>query len=360
MSSPERQASQTFASRHGLPVSAAPPKRWSSSAIAPAHGAFTLVELILAIALTAILLVVISTAVEVQLRAFQNATRKTDRDRLVLALLRRIAADLHGAVGPAADKQDTTVGGSSGEDKNAVDDSAAVLADEFESTLISSIGDTSGPIGLRGESDQLWIDILRARASNSDASDATTWFADVPVPKNSGIRTILYYVVSSEESTAPEEMKQASDRAGGLVRREFVEPIASYARQLGLLEELDTSARPMAADVIGIVFRYHDGNDWCDTWDSTTTGELPRAIEITLLFAPDTTLASGTSDLSGPPLSTDDALADAAEYRLVVSLPIETPDDGSASTGNDERETAGSTSILNGMNATDPDMEDEP
>ncbi len=322
--------------------------------------AFTLVELILAIALTAVLLVVISTAVEVQLRAFQNATRKTDRDQLVLALLRRVAADLHGALGPAAAQQAATAGASSDEDEEGTDDSAAALADELASTLISSVGETSGPIGLRGESDQLWIDVVRAKPSDPNASDAMAWFADAPAPEDSGIRTILYYVVSSEESTAPEDAERANVRAGGLVRRELVEPVASYARQLGLLEDLDTSARPLAAEVLGITFRYHDGNDWCDTWDSATSGELPRAIEIRLLLASDGALASGTSNLSELPLSTDDALADAVEYRLVVSLPIETPDDGSASTGDGEQGTAGSTSILDGTDATDPGMEDEP
>ena len=329
--------------------------------------AFTLVELILTIALTAVLLVVISTAVEVQLRAFQNATRKTDRDRLVLALLRRVAADLHGALSPAADKQTATAGDSSGEDESGTKDSAGALADELESTLVASIGETSGPIGLRGESDRLWIDVIRARPSDPNASDAMAWFADAPAPKESGIRTILYYVVASEESTAPEDAERDTVRAGGLVRREFVEPVASYARQLGLLDELDASVRPLAADVLGVTFRYHDGNDWCDTWDSTTSGELPRAIEITLLFASDDTVASGTSDSSELPLSTDDALADAIPCRLVVSIPVETPDDGSGSTEDGEQESAGSTSILDGtdatepaIDATEPGMEDEP
>ncbi|MDZ7617708.1 MAG: hypothetical protein U1E05_11925, partial [Patescibacteria group bacterium] len=199
----------------------------------------------------------------------------------------------------------------------------------------------------------------RAKPSDPNASDAMAWFADAPIPEESGIRTILYYVVASEESTAPEDTDRATARAGGLVRREFVEPVASYARQLGLLDDVDTSIPPLAAEVVGVTFRYHDGDDWCDTWDSATTGELPRAIEITLLLASDDALAAGTSNVGEPPLSTDDLLADAMEYRLVVSLPIEAPDDGSASSGDEGLEADGSEAGLDDMDA-DLGMEDEP
>jgi type II secretion system protein J len=41
-------------------------------------------------------------------------------------------------------------------------------------------------------------------------------------------------------------------------------------------EDLET----IVEDVVGLRFRYYDGSAWTDTWDSTTTGILPKAVEV--------------------------------------------------------------------------------
>lgn len=38
-------------------------------------------------------------------------------------------------------------------------------------------------------------------------------------------------------------------------------------------------------EVTGLRFKYYDGSGWVETWDSTSTGTLPRAVEVTVTVA---------------------------------------------------------------------------
>jgi len=44
----------------------------------------------------------------------------------------------------------------------------------------------------------------------------------------------------------------------------------------------DESVVEVAQDVVFIHFRYFDGTDWQTSWDSTQTGNLPKAVEVTV------------------------------------------------------------------------------
>jgi type II secretion system protein J len=45
---------------------------------------------------------------------------------------------------------------------------------------------------------------------------------------------------------------------------------------------LTNSGDVLAADVVGLDLRYHDGTTWNASWDSAAMGKMPRAIEVTL------------------------------------------------------------------------------
>ena len=66
--------------------------------------------------------------------------------------------------------------------------------------------------------------------------------------------------------------------AHGLVRErplELTPPSGPVHREENIVE--------IARDVVFLNFRYFDGNDWLDTWDSTQTGTLPKAVEVTVM-----------------------------------------------------------------------------
>ena len=65
-------------------------------------------------------------------------------------------------------------------------------------------------------------------------------------------------------------------------------PAGLVCRRTRLLTEIVTVKDPsegleeVAGDVVGLKFRYYDGANWTETWDSTTSGTLPKVVEITV------------------------------------------------------------------------------
>lgn len=289
----------------------------------PAPAGLTLVELILATALSAMVLVAVFTAIEVQLQAFARGTQRTEQARLAHVLLRRMAADLRGTLGPPSSEQQAT-------DDSLDDSDFTSRADPFDQPGemgwdFGSEGTASGPIGLQGEADRLRIDVVRAVRGDSEASVMAFWSDGAPSPADSGIRTIEYFVVEPDVSLRATGWGE-TDGSGGLVRRELIEPVAAWASELGMLEAYDPAAPPLAPEVVAVEFRYHDGSDWLDAWDSSSMGALPRAVEITLLL-----VSADTADPDPAAPSLDlglsaDADSELRRYRLVVNIPAESPE----------------------------------
>lgn len=44
----------------------------------------------------------------------------------------------------------------------------------------------------------------------------------------------------------------------------------------------DSDTVEISRDVVYLNFRYYDGTQWLDSWDSTQTGTLPQAVEVTV------------------------------------------------------------------------------
>jgi hypothetical protein len=74
---------------------------------------------------------------------------------------------------------------------------------------------------------------------------------------------------------------------------------------------------PLAPEVASVQFRYFDGLTWFETWDSEQAGRLPRAVEITLGFAP-------SRHRPGPALSVS-VSGSVNQVRSVVLIPIADP-----------------------------------
>jgi hypothetical protein len=62
--------------------------------------------------------------------------------------------------------------------------------------------------------------------------------------------------------------------------------VAAWAETSGGAESPYTSAKLLAAEVVGLEFQYYDGVDWVYEWDSATTKTLPRIIKIWLEIQP--------------------------------------------------------------------------
>ena len=94
----------------------------------------------------------------------------------------------------------------------------------------------------------------------------------------------------------------------------------SNAVQSGKEEEFTSVESIDAEEVSHLEFRYYDGANWQETWDSTTQNGLPVAIEIIM------TLRNPNSDGDQFSTKTPDPYAlGETKHRMVVALPLAEP-----------------------------------
>ncbi|MEM9702461.1 MAG: hypothetical protein AAF907_08460 [Planctomycetota bacterium] len=105
----------------------------------------------------------------------------------------------------------------------------------------------------------------------------------------------------------------------GLARSEEDTTILEAAEEAGDLPTMIACARTIAPEVTNLRFRYFDGVEWTDSWDSEASGALPRAIEALIELDLD-------GAVSG--FNTADDLGNRAPVvtRLVVCPPLSEPD----------------------------------
>lgn len=141
----------------------------------------------------------------------------------------------------------------------------AVEEDLRGATMMSTPFDT-GFIGTNGGSEKEPMDKLefvsvnRYTGASYDINKITdkVWGSDV---------SKVYYWIEQDTSKT----------ACGFVRERPVEltPVSGPVHR-------EESISEIAKDVAFINFRYYDGSDWTDSWDSTQTMKLPKAVEVTV------------------------------------------------------------------------------
>jgi hypothetical protein len=102
----------------------------------------------------------------------------------------------------------------------------------------------------------------------------------------------------------------------GLIRTEGDRLATLLAEDKGAAPTALSNMLPLAPEVSILQFRYFDGLAWYTTWDSVQAGRLPRAIEITIGFAPLTQ--------SGALLRVATS-SSANQVRSVVLIPVADP-----------------------------------
>lgn len=336
--------------------------------MAGAGRGFTLLELLLALSLTVVVLLIIATGVTVQFRAFNNGRAQVERAQLARVLLHRMADDLRGALPPgqAADgdssTQPTSSGGNSGLSFEgflglSADSSGSIAAMQSASSDGAATATDTTLAGVYGETDWLRIDVARAVKSETAASDGTA-SVDSATQSLRQIETIVYYVVAPDEAAVGALVDESRQSAGGLIRRELARPPAVWAARYASLDYLDASLAPLASEVSAVEFRYHDGSDWLETWDSAAAGKLPKAIEIRLFLVSESgERASSVRSTTGASAAADDAPD--VQYRLIVPMPFEGPVETGGS-GSSQASSAGSSSSPGESTPADSDGEPNP
>lgn len=281
---------------------------------------YTLIEVLLSLTLASLVLLAVGMAVDFQLRVVDRSRGDVEEAQLARVLLRRIADDLRcavtedplgmaelvkqfesaaseaveGAVSAAgessegaASSESSTAGGtgSGGSEATEFAEQASETADATESGETASSAPTAtsqSTPGVYGESDWLQVDVaILPRLDQFDAATTSTGGSSV-VDRISDVKTVTYYVVESDDETG-----YAADGtpSGGLVRRELDRAVSLWGSEIGQIDE-DSNVTPLAPEVAAIAFRYWDGTEWADSWDSAEAGALPVAVEVTLMIRP--------------------------------------------------------------------------
>ena len=304
---------------------------------------YTLVEMLLATALCAVLLAALWMLMSTFGELFDKGQQQVERAQLCRALLEQMADDLRCAI---------------------------------QDPLPGTANETSGTaqrrrFGLFGSSRELRFDVLQItpQQGNPIPVGRTAGRSDeTPAPRVPELRTVHY---TFSEPSAGDELSNPDQQ--GLVRTEldFETPLdgagssdgeaAGSAGSRRLADtgsdssagQADGEADPELAtddtrldvpEVVSLQFRYFDGRGWADSWNSLDRKSLPAAVEIQLELADASPAAADRragADISGPDgqslaaaEATDDALSAAeagveptgsprvrAAYRLIVDLP---------------------------------------
>jgi type II secretory pathway pseudopilin PulG len=278
------------------------------------RSAFTLIEVVLAIGLTAVVVYLLSTATELYMVNVEASRTRVETAQVARTLLDQIAADLKAArmYSPAAARGGAGGGGGSpgmgGGGAPTGDQQASAGggggfsagggampggASQGGGTMQGGgLGASAGSLqALYGAADQLRIDRVAyanwERAARDVELDEAAAAPDMPV-------TVRYFFVDDHRQSTERVARQGVAReflptsAAGLYRETI--PTAAIDPLLPPLP-LDTSPRVgarlelLAPEVVAFELLYFDGTDLIEEWDPILEGGMPIGVEIHLTIA---------------------------------------------------------------------------
>lgn len=257
---------------------------------------FTLLEMLLATVISALLMGAVYVAMDLQIRQAQIGREVVEQGTLVHNVLARMSRDIKQCVTPAAAvlptslslatlSQDTstpaTGTSSAGTPSGSADSGSATAGPSTDSANSSSSSTASSPsllptrdtiqfqLGVQGGPNTLTLYISRLPHVNE---------ARPPIGIRSDLRLVSYWLAtdgSTPLGLAWRELEQVTGEQAN----------STSAAANGAVE----GATIIAPEVVSLQFRYFDGTSWLETWDGSQTGAdyltpigPPLAIEITL------------------------------------------------------------------------------
>jgi prepilin-type N-terminal cleavage/methylation domain-containing protein len=350
--------------RFGFQLRGAPPAPTTSRR--PGRG-FTLLEVVLALALATVVIYLMTTAMELYLYGVEASRTRVESAQLARTLLDQIAADLTAmrtapASSPGGGGQTQQgPGGSSGGGAGGMSPSGAYTGGQGGATGGGTTfggggqsgstmqgGGTPSGVGMQGASmmgqsaaivqtiigtvDQIRID-RAALAAWERAARAIELQEPVGAIAANVPTTVHYYFVADNRTTTQEIAEQgvaqdaANVNSAGLYRETI--PTAAMGDETGLTTTTSRLNRSLdgakvellAPEVVDFSLAYFDGVNLLDEWDPLISTGLPRGVEIRLTLAE-------PSFQPTPDRDEQDRLAEGryreselVEYRRFVRLP---------------------------------------
>jgi prepilin-type N-terminal cleavage/methylation domain-containing protein len=279
--------------------------------------AFSLIELIVALALSVVLISAIYSAISLHWRYETLGRERIDRAQVSLAILRRMSEDLGSVMFsvPAATETDE-------EAESTTTDSTT--DEETESTSATS-SVTPVSLGIVGTANSLQLDVSQLQLQDFvpvvDPSEPVATMPSIP----SELVRVTWTLIRPQRSADP----SATGLQSLIINPALVRDLVDRLQESVPDETADTSsiAREipdssiLAREVVELQFRYFDGYSWVSEWDSTEMGRLPRAVEVSLGFLnQEYRPASATNSPGSVSITT---------VKHVIQVPASTPVTGS-------------------------------
>ncbi len=317
-------------------------------------GGFTLLELLLSLALTTLLMGVVFTALDMHWRFSLTGQEDAERAQIARAVFQRMTADIRSVVyrpdKPAGTASDSSSSSSTDSSSGTSDSSSQSTSQTGNQTGNQTSGtgtNSSSPqgsqsqtgssqsgsqtppteplaptdafsgvsLGVFGDSQTLVMHVSRpARSVGAPVNDALFGSGD--------LKSVSYYLGSTDGSMPAAfgaALPTSPEGSQGLMRRSADQLSLSVATPASDGSTEGTSEL-LAPEIVSLSFRYHDGVSWVDSWDSSVDGGLPTAIGITIGFR-------------DPPATASNAIRREAsnstsEFRIVVTIPQANPFEG--------------------------------
>jgi prepilin-type N-terminal cleavage/methylation domain-containing protein len=329
---------------------------------------FTLLEVMLAVGLSAVVIYLIAGAIDFHLRQLTVRKTRIEEAQLARAILQRMADDLRAvvvdrpvdfssvgqlasALAPGGSGQSD--GGSGGDE--APTDGSSPASDLVDSSLLPATP------GVYGNTYELQVDISRIPRYEEYALVQES--ADPAMLQSlSDVKTVSYLMLGQPGMTgAPLARSNASSYTSnltntrslglppdqlwqGLGRRVLDRAATRFAMNNADYSFLEAQTELFAPEVLLVQFRYFDGLQWLTEWDTEQYGGIPLAVELVLVLQANDATSSDLS-LNERSASQQDVLGQFDPehvYRLVVQLPAAEPiDTTSLSTSSTETTNEG-------------------
>jgi type II secretory pathway pseudopilin PulG len=275
---------------------------------------YTLLELILSLALTVVIMSIIATGIRLYLVTMAKQQAAIERRLVARAVLAMVQNDLRAAMqykdndysglNDLLKTQQAIAGGPPAPAEEAEEEEDPVYDEEVVSYRPTLIGNSNG----------LMVDVSRLPRLDEYNPLMPTSLDDVRTP--SDVKSVAYFV-DRQSGGIEDELEFAAPRApGGLFRREIDRAVASYRGDVGLATTPDKYTQLIASEIAEIRFRYFDGDDWQTDWNSVDDTGFPLAVEVVLVVDPARALETAGYQYNG--FDRDNM----EQYSLVVHLPL--------------------------------------
>ena len=308
------------------------------SSVNSARRGLSLVEVLIALALSGLLLTSVYSAISMYFLYSHSGQEEIAKNQLARVLLQRIEQDLRSVVYRPDDGSSKTeepsssttaptttgaspTGGAGTAGTASGGTSTGTTTTEVEVTDPSEAFAGSAS-GLFGDAQSIVLHVSRPRLDMLSPQLSN----QVVVSRTSDLKTVSFFVAGNgtnglQAAAAAHFATQnpgGSGRATGLARMEGDRLALQLADKSGNVTSLLGQTQMLAPEVSRVGFRYYDGSLWTTKWDSASYGGLPRAVEITLemTFEPKT---------KGQGLRKKTIHEKPRTYRMVVFLPLSKP-----------------------------------